>query len=70
MNSRVCGILAEMLERAKAGEITAIAIATVAPDLGTGSAFTLGDGTLAELLGSISLMTHRIMTAAEKGPLD
>ena len=63
-------ILRDMLQRAKSGEIIAIAIATLGPDLSTGSTFTLGDGTLAELLGAIELMKHRILRAAEHSPLD
>ena len=54
-------ILREMLQRAKSGEIIAVAIATLGPDLSTGSVYTQGDGTLAELLGSIELMKHRIL---------
>jgi hypothetical protein len=68
--TRVEEILQDMLLRARNGEITAVAVATLGPDLSTGSGFTLGDGTLSELLGSICLMQHRIMTAAENGPLD
>ncbi len=70
MSQRVIDALRRMQALAEAGEISSIAIATVSPDLATGSAFTLGDGTLAELLGSIDLAKHRIMRAAETDELD
>lgn len=62
--------LEAVLDQAKRGEICAFAIATVGPDLATGSAFSLGDKTLTEVIGSIELMKHRIMTDAESGALD
>ena len=68
--SRVEKILQDMLLRAQRGEIIAVAVATLSPDLSTGSTFTLGDGTLAELLGSIDIMKHRILIASNRGPLD
>ena len=43
--------LRHVLAQVEHGEVCAVAIATVGPDLSTGSAFTLGDKTLAELLG-------------------
>lgn len=70
MNARVIETIKRVLEAAEAGKISSVAIATVAPDLSTGSTFTLGDGTLAELLGSIDLTKHRIMRQSEDGPLD
>ena len=70
MTVRVTEILEEMLLLTKKGEITAIAIATLGPDLSTGSTFTLGEGTLAELLGAIRMMEHRIISSSEEGTLD
>jgi hypothetical protein len=67
---RVVTCLEQILQRARNGEIGSVAIATVGQDLSTGSAYALGDKTLTELLGAIRLMEHRIMTAAENGPLD
>lgn len=68
--NRVVQTLRHVLELAEGGDISSVAIATVAPDLSTGSAFTLGDGTLSELLGSILLLQHRIMTKSDTGELD
>lgn len=70
MTDRVIVALKQLLAEAEKGDIAAIAVATIAPDLSSGSAYTLGDGTLAELLGSIALLKHRIMRQAEKGELD
>ena len=70
MNAKVIAQLRRIVDLAEKGEIASIAIATVGPDLSTGSAFVLGDGTLSELLGSILLMQHRIMTNAESGKLE
>lgn len=61
MNEAVVEALRMVLALAEAGEVTSVAIATVAPDLSTGSAYKLGDGTMSELLGSIELMKFRLM---------
>lgn len=68
--TKVEQIIRQVLAEVERGEVASIAIATVAPDLATGSPFTLGDGTLAELLGAIDLTKHRTMRKAEDYPLD
>jgi hypothetical protein len=70
MNPDVVILLQTMLERANRGEITAIAVATCGPSLTTGYAYTLGDGTLAELVGLIAMLQHRVIYAGRAGPLD
>jgi hypothetical protein len=67
--AKVIEKIERVLAEARAGEICAIAIATVAPDLATGSCFSLGDKTLTELLRSVCLMQHR-MIESDRGPLD
>lgn len=54
----------------RAGNISSFAVATVEPDLSTGNLFMLGDKTFAELLGSVRLLEHRMLTAGEQGPLE
>lgn len=66
MNTPVVDTLRYVLEQAERGEITAVAIATCAPDLSTGSAYKLGDGTLSELLGSIELLKWRMLQNSDK----
>lgn len=70
MNARVIMELENVLARAREGEIAAVAIATLTPDLSTANCFVLGDCTLAELLGSIDLMHFRLMVEGNKGRLD
>lgn len=70
MNDKVVKIIEDLLERAKKGEIVAVAIATIMPDLSTGSAYTLGDSTIAELLGAISIMNYRIISQGYIKALD
>lgn len=54
---RVCQ---ELLERAERGEVIAVAVAAVLPDGGTSSAYSLGRGTLASLIGSLMQLAHRL----------
>jgi hypothetical protein len=70
MNVKIVELLEDMLLRAWRGEITSIAIATVQPDLSTGSTFLLGDGTLCELVGSVSILNHRLLTSGFEKKLD
>lgn len=56
----IVGGLRAMLERAERGELTGIAIATTHGDLCTGSAWVMDEATLAELLGSVVMMQHRL----------
>ena len=57
-----------ILERAERGEISGIAIATTHPDLCTGSAWSMEEATLAELLGSVAILNARLIQQAQDGP--
>ena len=57
-----------ILARAEAGEISGIAIATTHPDLCTASAWSMEEATLAELLGSVAILQHRLCHEAADGP--
>lgn len=65
MNEAVVKMLRDLLERAERGDIIAAAVATIAPDLSTGSSYKFGDATLAELIGSVDLMKHRMLVNAD-----
>lgn len=66
MNQHVIGALRTVLEQAERGEVTGVAIATTSPDLGTGSAYQLGEATLSELLGSVELLKHRMLQNSDR----
>jgi hypothetical protein len=70
MNIKIVELLEHMLLEARRGEIASIAIATVKPDLSTGSTFLLGDSSFCELVGSVSLLNHRLITSGFKSELD
>lgn len=57
----VVELLEKVLVRARAGEITGIAIATTHATLYTGSAWAIEHATLAELLGSIAILNARLL---------
>ena len=59
-------LLSEILNRARNGEITAFAVATVGQDQNVGSTYALGEATFAELLGSIKLMENRVISAVKE----
>lgn len=61
MNDAVVELLRELLAMAEAGDVIAIGVAMIAPDLSAGSAYRIGDATLTELVGSIELLKHFIM---------
>lgn len=61
----VVELLRRMLERAERGEISGVAMAMTAPDLCTASAWSMESATLAELLGSIAILQHRMLKESE-----
>lgn len=63
----VVELLRSLLERAEREEISGIAVATTAPDLCTGSAWSMEAATLAELLGSVAIMNARLIQQAQDG---
>lgn len=68
--NHIVDLLTRLLAKAEKGEIIGIAVATVTPDLCTGSSYKLGDSTLAELLGSVTLLQWRMMEAADQPIVD
>lgn len=67
MVETVVGVLRQLLAQAENGEFVAVAVATVETGLTTGCAYSLGAGTVAELLGSVVLLQHRLVTNAKTG---
>ena len=67
-NLTVVELLRQMLERAEGGEISGVAIATTSPTLCTGSAWSMEEATLAELLGSVDILHFRLLHQAQDGP--
>lgn len=55
----VIELLEKILADAKAGKITAVALATTTPAGGTGTAWT-GDAWVSHLLGSVAMLQHRL----------
>lgn len=66
MNEHVIGALRTVLEQAERGEVTGVAIATTSPDLGTGSAYKLGEATLSELIGAVELLKYRMLLSSDR----
>lgn len=65
MNETIVKLLRDMLERAERGDIIAIAVATILPDLSTGSAYKLGDASLCEVVGAVELLKHRVLNHSD-----
>lgn len=63
-NETVIEMLETMLERAKAGEVQAIALATVEHDDATGTSFCY-ENHFARLIGAVAMLQHRIIIDGE-----
>jgi hypothetical protein len=57
-------LLESLLERAREGTLTGIAVAACHDDLSTASAWAMEAATLAELLGSVAIMNSRLLGEA------
>lgn len=64
----VVEVLEMLLERARSGEFSGIAVATTTPDLCTGSVWSLEEATISELLGSVAILNSRMLMQAHDGP--
>lgn len=64
MNEELIKLLEKTLERVRNGEVTAIAMAMVSPDLSTGSAWELGASSFGEVIGAVTMLQSRMVLAA------
>ena len=63
----VLELLRVVMALAEKGELTGIAIATTHGDLCTVSAWSRGEATSAELLGSVAILQNRLCQQADDG---
>ena len=66
--NKIIDIIEGVLERAKRGDLTGVAIATTHSDLCTASAWAMEEATLAELLGSVAILNARLCQQAADEP--